>query len=121
MNKIVLGLGLCMILMGAKWDLSKTGGKTQALRFSCSTTAARIIDVSKLPDHSAIRISNLSSTPVFVGGPDVDTVATAGGLGYPICTDASTCTESSITVAVTTIYCIVASGSIVVNTVSVRQ
>ncbi len=120
-NKLLLGLGLIIVLMGAKWDLSKTGGKVKAERFSCGTAVARIWHVTELPDHSAMRISNLSATPVFIGGVDVDTTATAGGNGYPICTDSAVCTESAISLAATTVYCIVASGSIVVNTIAVRQ
>lgn len=110
-----------MILMGAKGDLSKTAKEVKSLRFSCGTSAARIIDASDLPDHTAIHIANVSNTPVFIGASDVDTVATAGGKGYPICMDGGVCSESSITLGAHQVWCIVASGTVVVDTITVRE
>jgi hypothetical protein len=117
-NKISLIIVSLFILMGAKWDLSKTGGMSAALRVNCTGTAARIQGST---DYSELHISNISNTPVFIGAIDVNSTATAGGKGYPICMDGGVCSESSISIAAADVYCITGGSTIVINTIVVRQ
>lgn len=121
MKKVLAIAVACLFLMAPNGDLSKTGKEVKSIRFSCSTTASRVVDIDNVVPYSAIHISNVSNTPVFLGAVDVDAVATAGGKGYPICMDGGVCSMSSISLAANQVYCRVASGTVVIDVLMVRD
>jgi hypothetical protein len=70
-----------------------------------------LIDPDDGYGYSSVRCFNLTTTPVYLGGSNVNTST----LGYPICTDTASCPESAITVDGQNVYGIVASGSTTVT------
>lgn len=70
-------------------------GKLRVYTITCDSTVKTLAPVDttlKLKSFVHFRWWVNSTTPVFVGGTDVDTT---GGVGMPYCTDAAVCVKSN--------------------------
>jgi len=114
---VLLGgmLGLFVVVGGAKTILDRTGIAMDSFDITCGTTATAVAN----PDGRAstsMRCSNLSSTPVHIGGPDV-----ADDVGYALCADPATCHDRNMNINSNNGYCIVASGTQLISCVVVVE
>lgn len=74
--------------------------------FSCTTSAARIVPSTSVRTQKAMRVWNNSTTPIYLGGSDVDTSTK----GWPICTDTANCEQASFPIdSQAVVYCVAGS------------
>lgn len=92
----------CLWFASPAKALSDSLGTVRVYTFSCTTTAAKIIPSSGVRSVKAQRFWNNSTSPVYIGGTDVDTSTK----GWPICTDTAACEQASFPIdAGTTVWC----------------
>jgi hypothetical protein len=109
LKKLFLIAGLAsfsLFAMALAAPMSKIGSFQESIADS-----ATLIDPDDGYGYSSVRCFNLTTTPVYLGGSNVNTST----LGYPICTDTAACPESAITVDGQNVYGIVATGSTTVT------
>lgn len=96
-------------------SLDRTAPNVTAFTVSCGTTPTEILPASGLNSYNEVRCGNLGSTPVYIGGPTVDTTE-----GYPLCTD-STCVENALTMSVGLGHCVVSTGTETLNCIALSE
>lgn len=108
------GVGLTVALAAALFflfsspadALSDPLGRLRVYTFACGTSAAQIMPTGAPRSAKAMRIWNNSTTPVYLGGADVNTST----LGWPICTDASVCEQPAFPIdSNPVVYCVAGS------------
>lgn len=86
--------------------LSDPLGRLRVYTFACGTSAAQVLPTGAPRSAKAMRLWNNSTTPVFLGGADVNTST----LGWPICTDTAVCEQASFPIdSNPVVYCVTGS------------
>lgn len=110
MKKVLVPLALTVVAL-MSMALYSPLEKPNAFVQTVTTTATKVAPTSA-PHVSfkSCRVSNLSVTPVYLGGSAVDTTD-----GYPLCTDSASCPESSLTVDGNGLFLVLAASTQDVN------
>lgn len=116
-KRIVLGmfvLGIAMLpLMGAKYTLNRTGNSVKSFTISCGTSAT-LIDAGA--PYTSVQCTQLDVVQVYMGGADV-----SSSNGYPVCSDRSLCGTSTEVISANNAYCVVSTGTEVINCLAVME
>lgn len=96
-------------------SLDRTAPNVTAFTVSCGTTPTAILPASGLNSYNEVRCGASHGTPVYVGGPTVDTTE-----GYPICIS-SNCIENALTMSVGLGHCVVSTGTETIHCIALSE
>lgn len=112
---VAVFFGLSILFTPRAEALSDPLGSVRVYSFDCGTTALNIKAPTFPKSSKSMRIVNMSATPVFVGGPDVNLTTQ----GYGICSDAAVCESKSLAIdSNPVIWCAVTTGTVTVKVVA---
>ncbi len=118
----ILSIAVALLATSAfadSYNLNFTANQGLSFKFTCGTTALKITHAA-VPNYTELKCGNLTATPVFLGDEDVDTVTSAAGRGWPLCTDSAVCLGNIDSIAAKNQYC-KAGSSVVITCRAVRR
>ncbi len=108
---VVLGLAASLLVLTG---LAAPLRGVRTFQVTCAASATRITD--SLGDISAFTVFNISATPAFIGGSDVN----ATTKGMPVCNDSAVCYGTTFGIDGGGAYCMSSGGAVVLTVTAGR-
>lgn len=110
-------VGLFVVVAAPTGNLSRTGNEVTSFAVSCAEGVATHITSTGVGNVTSLRCANLTTTVVNFGGSNV----ASANKGYPVCTNAASCGDSTISLSSNNAYCESDSGSVSIKCIAVKE